>query len=315
VVDLQPTSKTYACLIHAWAQQGNAERATRILALMCDEYIETRNPMVAPSTEAFAVVLNAHAKSKHIHAGAEAERLLQKMRDSSLPGIAPNTICYNTVINAWAQSGTPLSGTESERLLREMQNSNNPSIAPDSTTYNSVIKAYDVSRRPADAERIFRELQDLSKQQSHMDKYYSKRVQESTLSYNIVIHAWAKQGNFEKAEALLSEMTSRSSGNGQQHVQPDVITLTSVLEAWSRSGNPEAGKKADMYLSWMEGMPPEKQPSKAMARYKLAHICWRNSQGRYPQEARQRIEELGKILTNSQRQRDIAELGSRGRGF
>jgi len=315
VVDLQPTSKTYACLIHAWAQRGNAERATRILALMCDEYIETRNPMVAPSTEAFAVVLNAHAKSKHIHAGAEAERLLQKMRDSSLPGIAPNTICYNTVINAWAQSGTPLSGTESERLLREMQNSNNPSIAPDSTTYNSVIKAYDVSRRPADAERIFRELQDLSKQQSHMDKYYSKRVQESTLSYNIVIHAWAKQGNFEKAEALLSEMTSRSSGNGQQHVQPDVITLTSVLEAWSRSGNPEAGKKADMYLSWMEGMPPEKQPSKAMARYKLAHICWRNSRGRYPQEARQRIEELGKILTNSQRQRDIAELGSRGRGF
>ena len=98
-----------------------------------------------------------------------------------------------------------------------------------------------------------------------------------------MINAYAKDGNYEKAELLLTEMRQQE---GEGGVKADLFSYSSVLEAWSRSGSPQAGEKADTYLKILEDYPEHN--NKRALRYTLAHICWRNSIQHHPQ-AEQRL--------------------------
>jgi len=277
----KPDTRTCAALLHVWAKNGNVEKAARLLGDMFAEFKENGNARLEPNIQCFAVVLDAFAKSKHPLAGQEAEALLRKMVQAKQPNLAPTTFCYNSVISAYASSGDRFAGHEAERLLREMSREDQASCAaPDLITYNSTISAFARAKKAVDAERILVELQRLSDEKPHL--------MPTTFTYNCVLNAHAKNGNPKAVEMLLTDMDKWG-------VRPDAISLSLAIEAWSRSGRPESGVNADMYLERMERYP-EKQMER---RYRLAHMCWRNSHGHHP-NAEKRMKELGEVLTQIQ---------------
>ena len=274
---LKPDTRTCAAILHIWALDGNVEKAARLLGYMCTEFDENGNTDLEPNVYCFAVVLDALAKSKHPLAGRDAEAVLRKMAASGRPSVAPTTFCYNSVIHAYAQSGDHFAGYEAERLLRKMSQEGKAGAAPDLVSYNSTINAFARSKKIEDAERLLLELHSISK--------HNPQLKPDAMSYNCVLNAHAKNGNVEGVELLLLEMEKHG-------VKPDAFSLGSALEAWSRSGSPEGGEKADMYLERMKAYPEKRMGY----RYRLAHMCWRNSQGHNPR-AEQRMKELGEVLT------------------
>ncbi|CAB9514813.1 Pentatricopeptide repeat-containing protein [Seminavis robusta] len=232
---LQPTTETYGTLIHAWAQHGNVDQAAKILAFMCDT--TTNDTAAMPDAQCFNSVMNAHAKSKAIVAGKEANRLLEKMwelhRDDRFPAAAhirPNNITYGSVIHAWAQSGHADAGEKAERLLREMAD---------------MAKALD-----------------------------DDSLMPTTRTYNSVIHAWGSCGDYDRARAVFQELPSKPSNNTS--VCRNVGTYNSLLLAlatadeYHHDARLHKGEIADSILTAMQvrGVKPKIQT------YGLAHKCW-----------------------------------------
>ena len=285
---LKPDTRLCAAMLHTWAKDGNVKKAAKLLGYMCTEFETEGNTHLEPNIQCFAVLLDAFAKSKQPLAGPDAEAFLRRMASSGRLNMTPTTFCYNSVINAYARSGSRIAGQEAERLLREMsqQDHDRGGVgAPDLVSYNSTMNAYARSKKASDAERLLRELQSICKE--------NPRLTPNILSFNCVLNAYAKNGNPEKAESILLEMRQQPPGG----VKPNVFSLSSVLEAWSRSGSPKAGEKADMYLEIMEAYPEKERME---LRYRLAHMCWRNSLGCDPR-AGQRMKELSEILTKLQK--------------
>lgn len=286
---LKPDTRLCAAMLHTWAKDGNVKQAANLLGYMCTEFEVEGNAYVEPNIQCFAVVLDAFAKSKQPLAGPHAEAFLRRMATSGRPSMAPTTFCYNSVINAYARSGSRIAGQEAERLLREMSQQDHAEGVgtPDLVSYNSTINAYARSKKADDAERLLRELQSICKD--------DPRLTPNIMSFNCVLNAHAKNGNPEKAESILLEMQQQP--QPREGVKPNVFSLSSVLEAWSRSGSPKGGEKADMYLEIMEAYPEKERME---LRYRLAHMCWRNSLGHDPR-AGQRMKELSDILTKLQK--------------
>ena len=65
-------------------------------------------------------------------------------------------------------------------------------------------------------------------------------VKPTTINFNTVLDAWAKNGGgraaAERAEKMLEWMDDLyKSGNAE--VKPDTITFNAVIDAWARSGD------------------------------------------------------------------------------
>jgi pentatricopeptide repeat protein len=244
---LQPTSKTYCTLIHAWAHHGHVDQAANILSFALESY-QAGTSTVMPDTQCFNSMLNAYAQSKDIMAGLEANRLLNRMwelhaddRFSTFLAIRPNHITYNSVINAWAQSGHCSAGKEAERLMREMMDKaeqlGDDDLKPTNITYNSVINAWGRCDNYVRAREIFVELPSTYPSSSQGDRNQLSRTVDT---YNSLLSALAsatpsedQDENFHKgeiADSILLAMEVRD-------VQPNITTYGLVHKCWHRPTN------------------------------------------------------------------------------
>jgi Pentatricopeptide repeat domain len=243
---LQPTSKTYCTLIHAWAHNGHVDQAANILSFAMQSY-QTGTSTAIPDTQCFNSLLNAHAQSKDIMAGLEANRLLEKMwelhadnRFSASAAIRPNHITYNSAINAWAQSGHYHAGEEAERLMREMMDKaeqlGDDTLKPTNITYNSVINAWGRCDNYLRAREIFMELPS----SSSSSQWKPNQVYRTVDTYNSLLSALAnatpsedQDENFHKgeiADSILLAMEVRG-------VKPNITTYGLAHKCWHRPSN------------------------------------------------------------------------------
>ena len=70
-------------------------------------------------------------------------------------------------------------------------------------------------------------------------------------SYSMVVDAYAKIGDPERAEAVLMRL-EKLWKSGNEKVEPDTILYGSVIDAWAKSGRREAPKRATAILKHME---------------------------------------------------------------
>jgi hypothetical protein len=131
---------------------------------------------------------------------------------------------------------------------------------PDSTSYNSLLFAYAQQQDDNDSvaaatksESFLRKMQNNPNTRSLVD----------SVSYNIVINAWAKSNSTRtknhgsyaatRAENLLLEM-QKHYVNGCDNVRPTLISFTSVIHAWSRisSKDVDAAQRATDILDLLE---------------------------------------------------------------
>lgn len=229
--DLQDNVVLYTIIINAAATAKEPELAEEILSYVLDSKRSYANVVT------FSSVIDAWAKSGQVDAPLQAEAVLNKMIDLSDSGwyeVTPNVISYSSVISAWANSNQNEAPYRAEELLREMQSRG---LNPNIFSYSSVITAWSRSKNQSSdrgersdgaikAQAVFDDLLALHQRGE-------ERLKPNVLTCTILIDAWAKAGEPEKAEHIIYVMHSIG-------VKPNLVTYNSVMNAWSKSNLPDA---------------------------------------------------------------------------
>lgn len=269
--DVRPTARSFAMVMEAWVQFAKNDRSGlkidapgKIEAWIhrMTELSEQGWPDMEPNVLLYNILLNAYAKSGNIE---KIERTLQKMIQREIPGVSPDTISYSTLLSAYAHAATPDSATRAASLLTQMlelYQNGYESAKPNVVSFTNVIHCYSQLGMGDKAEDFLRRLETLFLETDDEDLkpdlplynmvlmsnvnhpqraenflHYvleEKRiwVRPNTRSFNIVLSAWAKRGEAERAESILMQMHGYHV-SGELETKPDVVTYNTVLDAWA----------------------------------------------------------------------------------
>jgi pentatricopeptide repeat protein len=270
--DVRPTSNSFAMVMEAWVRfsESNSGSGYKIDAPgKIEAWIDRMThlseqgwPDMVPNVVVYNILLNAYAKSGNVKM---TEQTLQKMMQGEINGVSPDTISYTTLLSAYAHAATPDSATSAATLLTQMlelYENGFESAKPNVVSFTNVIhcysrlgmgdKAVDWLRR---LEALFLETNDadlkpdlytynvvlMSKMNNperaedflrHILQERRNWVRPNARSFNIVMSAWAKRGEAERAECILQQMHDHYV-SGELETNPDVVAYNTLLDAWA----------------------------------------------------------------------------------
>eukprot|EP00746_Dinoflagellata_sp_MGD_P153880 gnl/MRDRNA2_/MRDRNA2_84505_c0_seq2.p1 gnl/MRDRNA2_/MRDRNA2_84505_c0~~gnl/MRDRNA2_/MRDRNA2_84505_c0_seq2.p1 ORF type:complete len:1006 (+),score=220.05 gnl/MRDRNA2_/MRDRNA2_84505_c0_seq2:134-3151(+) len=288
------------CFINAYAQQGNIMQAEAWLARMT----KAGRPADVIS---YSTIIHACAKAGD---PLRAEGVLVRMQEA---GVEPNTICFNEVINAFAENGDL---KKAEQYFEAIKQRN---LTPSTSTYNSILKACAKSGDATQAEAWYHKmvsqasgLQDVAldattfgtlmnawkdtdpmKTEQWLQTARSHGLKPNVVHYSTAIHAHAKKGGLEHAEALIEqavadgvELNAMCFNNvisacgeafaperaedwlvkmRESGVAPNSFTCFSVVNAWLKVNHFARAKNAVITME-KEGLQPREEVFTAFAK-------------------------------------------------
>lgn len=265
-LNLRPNTVVYNIYLHALAEAKNVQRAEQVLQGLLD-----RRWGVEPDPISFSTVLLAYTRKETIEAMVKAETLLGQMKElyhSGMDSAKPTLLAFSTVIQGFAQLGQPQPAEDLlSELYEEYSQTMDADLEPDITVYNSVIAAWSNAGQPDRAEELLSTLVDKcivepNERSFHavlsgwaklgqpgeaesllyrMHELYTDHAHASspsTMTYNIVLDAWAKSRRndaWERALAILQHMEELHQ-SGDVNVQPNVHSLNTVLNCFRNAG-------------------------------------------------------------------------------
>lgn len=200
VGNLRPTLVTYNSLIHCCAKNGLGSKALEILREM--EEVGVEADLITYNT-----VCSALAKTGRVD---QAAGMLEEMRQRN---VAPDVITYNSVLSACAHADDWHRGLE---LLGTMRAG---STKPDVISYNTVLHACAKAGRDDEAQDCWRSME-------------AEGLVPTRVTFNILIRSFVRRQAFD--EALGAMETMRKAG-----VQPDVVSFNTLLSGFANQGDVE----------------------------------------------------------------------------
>jgi pentatricopeptide repeat protein len=208
--------ESYNMVVKAWASVGNAERAEALLDEAYQVYVKGNRRMM-PSTDICTTVIAAWAQSRAPNKVERAQAVMSKMND------------WNAL--------------ESELNLRPGIESHNALL---NTIANSTHNHDSRGQVPAS------QADQLLQQMKAANREDAANVRPNRNSYTTVMHAWARIGNVDKAQAVFRDMLSDYHENGNESAKPDLRAFNAVLASFAKSDIPEAPEKACEMLLQMQ---------------------------------------------------------------
>ena len=215
--DLTPDEITFSTLIKGSCRNKEFEKAMEYYSKMTEDF-----PKIRPNRVVFNSLMDLSVKQNKLES---ALKLFIEMQEID---IIPDGFTYSILLNGLKQSNSSLS------LIK--------------TTLLSLKKILLVSCFKLD-EVFFNSVLDIcSKYQLYplMDYFYiqmkAKRIQESSITFGILIKAYGKSGEFHRAEELFTKMVSNN-------MRINDITYGCILDACSKSGKMEIALKIYQALS------------------------------------------------------------------
>jgi pentatricopeptide repeat protein len=219
---VRPNVVSYACLIDAYANVGDAESAERILDRLVKSYSYSQDPRLEPATHCFNSLLKAFRKSSF--PPGRAESLLNRMRRlhkaAGIP-VKPDTVSYNILMDIWADSGKSESSKRVLGILTNMMKSQDVSTIPTTQSYNIALKCLVRHGQCDEAERLL----------GSMDEGYATdahKVSPDTTSFNILLGSFLARNDSEAAMALFNRMLSAYE-KGDDTMKPNLATFQMIL--------------------------------------------------------------------------------------
>lgn len=168
----------------------------------------------------FNVLIKHYGKAK---LPEKAIDLFDSIRSFNCPANSPTLQNLNFLLDALVESGGGQKGTTTAEdfLLRTKRELG---IQPNVVSYNIVIKGWLAMKEVDNAYQV-------------LDEMLNRRVNPSTVTYNMMIGFLSKNGSLEKAKALKEKMC-RNGG-----VRPNAITYALLMEGMCREGKYGDAKK------------------------------------------------------------------------
>mmetsp|Transcript_13522 Transcript_13522/g.25375 ORF Transcript_13522/g.25375 Transcript_13522/m.25375 type:complete len:774 (+) Transcript_13522:140-2461(+) len=160
--DIRMDTTTFNTLLSAWGRQKDPDRATDILHHMF-AVKKSGKYDVTPTSQSFAIVMNAWAKSRYPRKAFKAKQLLEEMKERSKYNekLKPNVYIYASILNACAFSyGSPEIRGEAiiiaTEVFKECKHRNDVIYGTFMKACNSLME-HDDTRRAGMIEAVFRE--------------------------------------------------------------------------------------------------------------------------------------------------------------
>jgi pentatricopeptide repeat protein len=144
---------------------------------------------------------------------------------------------YAIAINAWAKSGAMDSPKKAELVFNRM---NKRGVGANRIVYNSLMNAHALCKN---SDRV---LEILNLMERDMP------TELLTRDYNVLLLAYALQGNANAAEDVVKQMVDRYD-RGESDFLPDLVSYNTLLSAWTRSNSKNCGSRAEMILDTVDG--------------------------------------------------------------
>ena len=220
----------------------------------------------------FNIVLNAWAKAAN---APRAEALLGRMTHMHGKGIipfGPNEVSLSTVADAWKRM--PDNVEETERVLgimHEMEDSKKcqgvADPVEDLVSFNQELDLFAREGFPEAAETaemmLFDSIREAATEAGGKD-YMGCDI----ISFNTVLNCWAKLGNPQRADALLSRL-EHLADIGVLPFGPNAISVSTVISAWANSKLQRAPYECEAILTKVEGMFNEEDEDISVDRTKV----------------------------------------------
>lgn len=232
--NLQPNVVIYNILLKAWAKEGKVQKIEDTLQQM----IRLEIPGVTPDSISYSTLLSAYAKLGTIEAADKADSLLNQMIELFKHGVdtaKPNVISFSNVIHCHALLGRGDRAEEWLEKLKDLYNLNeDPDWKLDVAVYNTVVQAWVNSGKPGKAEEFLRLMMENETGSDHGKS--NDFVRPNSRTFNIVLSAWAKIGEAERAENLLMEM-HKLYVEDDLDTRPTVVSYNTVLDSYAQKTN------------------------------------------------------------------------------
>lgn len=206
-------------LIMGWRRTGlreAGEKSEDVLQLMYDAYETTGNVAFVPTNYTFHSIIEAWANSSHPDAGQRALGLLKRMETAPATATSkvdiPNTVLYAAMKSLVRSGNATLIGATNDLYSRMCENYLIGDRSFNLTPKTNTMFLRDFVSNPdtlagVRAENLLRHMEEISMKQG------LGHLRPSHFEYNCVMNVYAKKGQIEEAERLLSEMENRSAFN------------------------------------------------------------------------------------------------------
>ena len=233
-----PDYESYLMVTNAWAAVGEAEKAQAVLDQVYQvclqqqqqEWVPQNQNRIAPTVDIFTTVIAAWARSSADDKVARAQAVLDQIQE------------WNAHIRT-SRSNSNSNDTDNGSYLR-------PSIE----SYNALLTCIANSKQnhsksdqtPAlQADRLLHQI----KKGAAGDP---NNVRPNRNSYTTVIHAWAKVGRGDKAQAIFREMLVDHLEFGNENAKPDLQAFNVVLSSFVKWDTPQTPEMATAFLLQMQ---------------------------------------------------------------
>lgn len=204
-----------------------------------NEIKKNRTPRISvkPNVRTYSTIMYVYAKERNAQAAQDLlEEMMNLYEETKDEELRPNVIAYNTVLNACAKCGMAY---EAQAILDQMISSSFPEEEEQQQISNDYNNNY-------------------NKDGKTFPK--SQMVLPDIITYNAVIHAWAKHRhdpNNEKSSQIIPGEQAEKLLRAMPF-SPNARSYTTVMDAWSRSTrlSPDAAQRAHDLLVEMERLYP-----------------------------------------------------------
>jgi pentatricopeptide repeat protein len=264
------TSEMYSHAIQALAKHGHVDCAKEALYIFVEKHTQQTGIQHTPTASHLNAVLQGYAQNRQPE---QAESLLQTAFATAkwpTPNVFSvthvvdawsrvgngeraqaildwvecdgtlelNLVCYNAALTAWARSND--GGCQAEALLRRMP------VAPDVISWSALLTAWASSTRQPEG---------IQRAEALLWKAYGSGQPLDQSCFNTLLHAFGRQGQIDRAEALLKQWVEMATNeNSSRTLVPDQFSFNIVLNAIAKSGRNDAGRQAHALYEEMLGM-------------------------------------------------------------
>lgn len=251
----EPTTVTFNTVMTAFAKSGHPrapEKVENILREM-ERLASSNGWSCSPNTWTYTIVLESWSSLRSIRGAERAETILrglQKYYQSTKDEeVRPNNYCYNMCLHAWARSGCLSATDKTTELFDEMlkkYETGDEQLKPNHFTYTAILTAWSRSPRLDSGARALAILNEMD------DRYRldpESNVKPNPMHYSAVIHAFAKHGDVENAEAVLDRVL-----RNPKRIHANRACWNGVLKAYAKSKLVDAPERAIDLLRKMHSL-------------------------------------------------------------
>ncbi|CAB9523357.1 Pentatricopeptide repeat-containing protein (Partial), partial [Seminavis robusta] len=269
--ELSPDLRTYNAIMNGWLAQTTISITTNNLApQQCVKRVEQLMPFLWErfpqqlDTRTYEIIIQIYSRAGCFQQICNVlDQILQLHNSNKNKKKTPVPLrfqqpVFDQTLMDCVNGGHRHAGFTAETILEKLNHMYHAGLLGfrphAATSYTMAIMAWAKSGHPEAGNRAMAILDELTRRSAS-----DPIMTPSAHTYSAALHAWARLGNANQADALLDRMfqvyydnnKNKNHNNKKKAIKPELISFNNVLDAYAKSGLKDAGIRSERRLRQM----------------------------------------------------------------